>query len=232
MARTSSAKFIYHRLIAGFSPGCSRIVQRSTQLLDEYEYAPAKSEIEHFFRNEFADNYLEMCKLRLYAGEPNDSQGARYTLHSVLLTTCKLFAPFMPFITESIYQGLFAQDTGSTSGNFDSIHLSAWPKVNEDLLDDFSEQVGEILIEIAAGVRRFKSENSLPLGMELQQLQIAIQDTQLSDTLQQSEKDILSITRAREIRIGSQLDPDIKLVTDNKKIRLGIKLRMSSNSQI
>jgi valyl-tRNA synthetase len=201
-----------------------QIVQRSTQLLNEYEYAPAKSEIEHFFWNEFADNYLEMCKLRLYAGEPDDSQGARYTLYSVLLTTCKLFAPFMPFITESIYQGLFAQDNGSTSGNFDSIHLSAWPKVNEDLLDDFSEQVGEILIEIAAGVRRFKSENSLPLGMELQQLQIAIQDTQLSDTLQQSKKDILSITRAREIRIGSQLDPDLKLVTGNKKIRLGIQL--------
>ena len=196
---------------------------RATQLLSEYDYAPAKSEIENFFWKEFADNYLEMCKQRLYTGDAAETRAARYTLYTVLLTTCKLLAPYLPYITETIYQGIFANTDGSTPLEFQSIHLSAWPQPKPSLQDDDAEQVGVILLEIAGSVRRFKSENSLSLGTELQQLQIATLDIKLAEQLNLARQDITSITRAAELHIGSEIDSTLVLVHEDNDIRIGIR---------
>jgi valyl-tRNA synthetase len=201
-----------------------QVVQRSTQLLENYEYAPAKNEIEIFFWNEFADNYLEMCKQRLYGGDPGGFQAARFTLYTVLLTTCKLLAPYLPFITETIFQELFAQRDASEPGKFHSIHLSSWPKVNTEMQDELAEEVGEVLLEIATVIRRYKSENSQALSAELQQLQIATQDVHLAEKLNHARQDLISITRAKEILISTQLDPDLTLLIENENMQSGIKL--------
>jgi valyl-tRNA synthetase len=201
-----------------------RVVQRSTRLLENYDYAAAKSEIENYFWNEFADNYLEMCKQRLYTGNQEHAQAAQFTLYTLLLTISKLLAPFLPYITESIYQGLFAESSGSDSAGFASIHLSDWPKPNPNLEDDYTEQVGGLLVEIATAVRRFKSENSLSLGTDLQRLQIAAQDARLADELILAEQDLLSITRAKEIDIGSSLDSGLISITFSSEIQIGLKL--------
>ena len=215
----------------GFTPAdrwilsrLQHLVHRASQLLENYDYAAAKSEIENFFWNEFADNYLEMCKQRLYTGDHEHAQAARFTLYTLLLTISKLFAPFFPYITESIYQGLFANPEGPDSGELDSIHLSAWPITNPNLQDEFAEQIGSMLIEIATAVRRFKSENNLSLGTELQRLQIATQDTHLADQLMDAKQDLISITRAKEIDIGSQLGPGLTSIMDAGNIQAGLVL--------
>ena len=201
-----------------------KLVLRSTQLLENYDYAPAKNEIENFFWNDFADNYLEMCKQRLYTGDDKHAQAARFTLHTLLLTISKLLAPYLPFVTESIYQGLFTRDDELNGGEFDSIHLSTWPKANPNLQDEIAEEVGDILVEIATAARRYKSENSLSLGTELQQLQISTVDALLSEHLIDAKQDLISITRAKEIDISSQLDPELIQITNTDKIQAGLKL--------
>ena len=66
-----------------------QLIGRVSQLYCDYDYATAKSEIETFFWRDLADNYLEMAKMRLYAGgEPAD--GAKLALYTALLTTLKL----------------------------------------------------------------------------------------------------------------------------------------------
>ncbi len=84
-----------------------RLIRRVTELFRNYDYAAAKSETESFFWRDLADNYLEMSKERLYAGEDERRGGARYTLYHVLLSVIKLFAPFLPYITEEMFQALF-----------------------------------------------------------------------------------------------------------------------------
>ena len=79
-----------------------RLIQRVTLLFEGYDYATAKAEIELFFWTEFADNYLEMAKKRLYDGG-EAGRGAQATLRLGLLTTLKLFAPFLPYVTEAIF---------------------------------------------------------------------------------------------------------------------------------
>ena len=90
--------------------------------------------------------------------------------------------------------------------------------------NEFAEQVGSILVEIATAVRRFKSENSLSLGTELQRLQIATQDVQLADQLCEAKQDLTSITRAREIEIDSSLDSGLISIPSTGEIQIGLKL--------
>ena len=99
-----------------------RLIARVTALFEAYDYAAAKSEIEAFFWRDLADNYLEMAKARLYEASGPAHEAARYTLGAVLLDTIKLFAPFLPHVTEEIYAGLFAAREGSAT-----IHRASWP---------------------------------------------------------------------------------------------------------
>ena len=201
-----------------------RLVDRITQLLVDYEYGAAKSEIENFFWSEFADNYLEMCKQRLYGEDELQKQSARFTLHNVLLTIIKLFAPFLPFISEAIYQELFTNKGDSDGGGFSSIHSSLWPVPIPTLEDDLAERVGQVLVEIATSVRRYKSENGLSLGTEFHKLQLVPGDNELAARLEHGYSDLISITRAREIEVAEQIDPALNLILNTAEIKAAIEV--------
>ena len=200
-----------------------KLVGQSTRLLKNYDYAPAKSLIENFFWADFADNYLEMSKQRLYAGKTDGRQAARYTLYYVLLTVCKLFAPYLPYITESIYQQLFAGGLQSGEEAFNSIHLTPWPEVIPALQDESAIEIGRVLLEIAVSVRRYKSENNLSLSTELPLLQIATTDPDLATRLGEAKQDLGSITRASKIQISQELSPGLRPLANETNIQLALK---------
>jgi valyl-tRNA synthetase len=184
-----------------------RLIQRVTGLYRDYEYATAKSETEAFFWKDLTDNYLEMIKLRLYEGTPEEADGACWTLYHVFLTVLKLFAPILPYVTEEIYQHLFAPTEGKKS-----IHLSSWPTPDETLEDEWIESAGEALIEAITAVRRYKTEHGMALGAELARLQMATKDTKLGEALQDGIADIMSVTRARQVEIDERLDSNLETV--------------------
>jgi valyl-tRNA synthetase len=189
-----------------------QLIERVTSLFHQYEYATAKSESEVFFWN-LADNYLEMAKKRLYDPADPAHEGARYTLHQALLTLVKLLAPFLPHVTEAIYQGLFE--------TAESLHRARWPAVDEQLVDEKAVALGELMLVVATAVRRYKSEHNLSLGSELAQLQLHPADPGLSDGLATAVTDLQSITRARAIHLTPALDPDaIKLTAVGVTIAL------------
>jgi valyl-tRNA synthetase len=194
-----------------------RLVRRVTDLFRNYDYAAAKNETESFFWRELADNYLEMSKERLYDETNAMREGARYTLYHVLLTVMKLFAPIMPYITETLYQALFVPIEGAGS-----IHNSQWPIVDESLLDVTADAAGEALIEIATAVRRYKSESNISLGTELEQLQLATIDVALASILQEARADIISVTRARQLDVKENLDADLEEVKAEGNIKVGL----------
>jgi valyl-tRNA synthetase len=182
-----------------------RLVERVTTLLAEYDYATAKAETESFFWAALADNYLELAKMRLYDAADPLAEGARYTLRTALLTVLKLFAPFLPYVTEEIYTTLFADEGGS-------IHRSEWPTLESlstgDADDDDSPMAaGDALVAIATAVRRYKSEHGFSLGRELARLQIATDDATLAGALRASLTDLRSVTRAATVDVSDQLDP-------------------------
>ena len=186
------------------------LVSRVTESFHDYQYVTAKNETESFLWGDLADNYLEMAKQRLYDDAHEGQAGARYALHHALLTLVKLLAPLLPHVTEEIYLGLF-----STDGRQDSIHTSAWPEVDRSLVDPRAEEAGSALIAVATAVRRYKSEQNLPLGSELRTLQVAAEEPWLLEALEKALPDLTSITRAEEIGVARHLDPSLQVVLDD-----------------
>lgn len=191
---------------------CQALVERATGEFAKYDYASAKSEIEGFFWRDLCDNYLEMAKLRLYeAGHPGHL-GACWALRQVLLAVIKLLAPLLPYVTDAIYQALFAEQDGSPS-----VHRACWPKQSDlDLCWDAQEPqpdwaaaklmaIGETLIAAATSVRRYKSASALSLGSELACLHLASADPLVRSLLHAAIPDLLSVTRARQVLVAEAL---------------------------
>ena len=193
------------------------VIQQTTSAMNEYDYAFAKNEVEGFFWHDLADNYLEMAKQRLYDSEDPMRSGALFTLQYVFCTTLKLFAPFFPFITDKIYQELFSTPEGMLS-----IHLSNWPKIETEYKNSKDEAFGDILIAIAGAVRRYKSQHNLPLGEEIKRLQLAADDPKLQLRLRESDCDLRSITRAKQIHVTGDSQDSWELIENIGKIKIGI----------
>ncbi|HEX7475413.1 MAG TPA: valine--tRNA ligase [Dehalococcoidales bacterium] len=178
-----------------------RLIQTATECFENYDHAQAKIKIEFYFWDILADNYLEMVKVRLYdfADGSTEKESASYTLFQMLATVLKLLAPLMPYVTEEIYQRFFG-----VPGKANSIHLAEWPRVQSDLVDNEAEALGEAMVEIATAVRRYKSENKLPMGTPLERIIINTSPGELTKNLIACETDIGSVTRAKSIRFARQ----------------------------
>src|SRR5258708_35286878 len=132
-----------------------------------------------------------MSKGRLYAGENERREGACYTLYHVLLSVIKLLAPFLPYITEEIFQALFA--IGEMEG---SIHNTRWPICDETLIDETAESAGDAIVEVGTPDRRYKSEPNLSLGTELRRLPPVTSDPSPAELLREVFSHMTIITRA------------------------------------
>ncbi len=143
------------------------ILSRLSQTIEEYHkyfknYEPSKArkEIEMFFLHEFCDFYLEMVKWRLY-GNDKTADAARCTLYECLLAILKLWAPFIPHITEEIYQTMFQKIEKDKS-----IHISQFPEPVK--IDTKALEIGKLAVKIISDIRKFKVDKNLSLGAELE----------------------------------------------------------------
>lgn len=195
-----------------------QVIGNATSSFQQYDYAAAKSDVETFFWRDLTDNYLEMAKQRLYNTDHASREGARYALYQVLIATVKLFAPFLPYITEKIYQELFREQDGAKS-----LHLSRWPQVDERFASDESLSVGEMLIEVATAVRRYKSDHQLSLMTEIKRLQIVGQ-TELARHLHEAEADLMSVTRASRVEVVAMLDETLIPVQANGMVKIAVEI--------
>ncbi len=140
----------------------SKVVEKCTHHMDNFSYSDAIREMEYFLWHEFADHYMEMVKHRIYEG--ND-ESALYTLYTIGLGMAKLFAPFLPFITEEIYHNFYKKCEEEKS-----IHISEWPQPVLDEEEAFKR--GECAKEIIAKIREYKSNSGIPLNAPLKSITI------------------------------------------------------------
>jgi len=186
-----------------------RLIKEVSDSYKQYDHTSAKSKIEAYFWDIFTDNYLEMVKNRLYDqidGTP-EKESARYTLYQVLLAVLKMLAPLIPYVTEEIFQLMFRRNEAEIS-----IHLTEWPEIREEMINSEADSIGEVLVEIAATIRRYKSEKQLPMSTPLDLIKITMPFSTVLSDLQTCIPDIKSVTRASSIELeGSieQVSPNI-----------------------
>lgn len=174
-------------------------IEKMTKYLDKFEYGLAKIAFEEFFWADFCDNYLELVKLRLYKPELFESGEEKklawqWTLYHVLFDTLKLIAPYLPHITEEIYQNYFKQYK-----NIISIHKTEFPtqilEINNqtELIKEF-----EKIKEIIESVRKFKTENQISMWAELKSLDIHW-SKEFLEIVRKYLDDIIWVTKAQKV---------------------------------
>ncbi len=140
----------------------STLIDRARDRYDAFDFAPIMREVEYFVWHEVADHYIELVKARVYAG---DDPAVFATLRRVGLDVTKLLAPLLPAITEEVFQKYY-----NGKGSDRSVHLLAFPEPT--LTDPVARHVGEFVKEVAATVRRWKSETGMPLNEPLAEVQV------------------------------------------------------------
>jgi valyl-tRNA synthetase len=170
----------------------NKTIRKATEEFEQFEYCRARVAIEDFFWNDFCDNYLEMAKTRSYDEAGANPQGQQSALKAISLcieNILKLWAPFVPHITEELNSIIFGGE---------SIHArGSWPKANLPE-DETAEKAGIDAITVVEAVRKFKSEKAVSVKFPVSKLIIAGYDT-----LKSAAEDIKSVTSSENVEFIS-----------------------------
>ncbi|MFT4303433.1 MAG: valine--tRNA ligase [Candidatus Woesearchaeota archaeon] len=190
-----------------------RIIKTVTSAIERYEFSRIKIDVEKFFWQNFCDNYLEICKDRIYNPDRRGSTerlSAQFTLYNTLLSLLKMLAPVTPFITEEIYHLYFKEKL-----NIESIHITSWPEYDDKLVDESAEMAGDLFVNVLQKVRRSKSEAKKSLKEPISEL--IIEGKISPDLFLKVEDDLRSSTHAEKIFYKQLSDKsDVDYICDIK----------------
>lgn len=180
-----------------------------TYYFNKNEFSLALDQIERFFWHTYCDNYLEIIKDQLFNPDAYDTQeitATKWTLYTVGLNILRLYAPFIPHITETIYQTLYAQHVGVPS-----LHQTRCEKIYPERGYAQSAERMKFVLEIIATVRKLKSEHNLSLKTELTQLLVVTDTQEIIGWLQPHTPLLRGITRAQGItyEVGNLDKPEL-----------------------
>jgi len=133
----------------------NKTIERVTRSLEQYRFNEAEALIYDFLWHEFCDWYVEMIKPEITGGRGSSAE--KIAIH-VLEDSLKLLHPFMPFVTEAIWQNIRKRQ---------SIMVETWPTVDMHFMKKNIEQDMEIFKEIIVGIRNIRSDMNIPHGVKI-----------------------------------------------------------------
>ena len=130
------------------------LVKEVTDNMDAFEIGVASAKVYDFIWDTYCDWFIELCKARLTGDDECAKINAQNVLCYVLIETLKLLHPFMPFITEEIYQAL--PHTAEDKGEF--IMLQKWPEYRDELSFPREEEAMGLIIDAITAIRAHRNE--------------------------------------------------------------------------
>ena len=130
------------------------LVKEVTDNMDAFEIGVASAKVYDFIWDTYCDWFIELCKARLTGDDERSKVNAQNVLCYVLIETLKLLHPFMPFITEEIYQAL--PHTAEDKGEF--IMLQKWPEYHTELSFPQEEEAMGLIIDAITAIRARRNE--------------------------------------------------------------------------
>jgi len=172
------------------------LIKEVTLDLENFRFSQAAYRLYHFFWKKFCDWYIELVKFRLLNRKEEISRyTAQWTLWYTLKGTLKLLHPFMPFVTEEIYQRL--------PGSEESIMISCWPSPDKEIRLEGEKEM-YLLREIIQEVRTIRSE----IGITPQaKIELWLKYSQENDfnTLKENEEEITNLARVGKLVISKDI---------------------------
>ncbi len=148
-------------------------IEEVTRHFENYSYTSAIEAAERFFWSDYTNNYLELCKGRLYgdvASESGSATSVLDTLYFVHEAVLKMFAPFLPYSVEYLYQAMYA----GKPGQHVSVHSrGSWPNATSFPSDVAAVKASETAVDILGAVRKFKSNMQLSMSVPIERIQVA-----------------------------------------------------------
>jgi valyl-tRNA synthetase len=129
----------------------NRTVENVGRLMDDYQFGEAQRQIHDFLWGEYCDWYIEFAKIRLQAGD----NAPQAVLVQVLETSLRLLHPFMPFLTEELWQHLKKVSRGIKG---DSIMVAAYPAADHNAFNEAAEKEIDDVIEIIKSIRNVRAQ--------------------------------------------------------------------------
>ncbi len=183
------------------------LTKEVTENLDKFELGIAVQKLYDFIWDLFCDWYIELAKIRLFKGG-DEAETARAVLVYVMSETLKLLHPFMPFITEEIWQTL--PHEGET------IMLSPWPEFKDELVFAQDEKDMDIIMDAIRAVRNRRAEMNVPPSRKAH-VYIATEKTEIFTCAIEFMQKLAS---ASDVTVGDSfsIDGSVSIVTADAKI--------------
>ena len=141
----------------------NRLIAEATRLIDNYQFGEAGRQLYTFLWGEYCDWYIEMAKIRLYGEDEATKETVRSVLVYVLERTLRLLHPYMPFVTEEIWQHLPHEG--------EALIIAPWPEAGET--DDGAEAGIGLVTELVRAVRNARSEYEVEQGRRIAAIIVA-----------------------------------------------------------
>lgn len=176
-------------------------VEEVTRAMERYDLGEAVRLLYEFVWNEYCDWYIEAVKPRLNSQEEESRRLALEVLWFVLQGILRLLHPFLPFITEEIWQHL--PHRGET------IMLQPWPKPDPALTDAAAEEQMQLLMEVIKSVRNLRSEVGIPVGRRVEAV-VRTAEGELKDVLSKGRKLVEHLAWLSELTVEDSGGPEIE----------------------
>jgi valyl-tRNA synthetase len=173
----------------------ARVSQEIDTYMDEYKFNEAASTCYQFVWHEFCDWYLEMAKLELYSEDQRRRQVAQSVIQVLLSGVVRLLHPFLPFITEEIWQRL-----PHTEG---SVMVAPFPQAREFVYDEESINQMEVIKGVITGIRNIRGEMNVAPKTYVRAV-IDVSGEGEKATLDTGRPYIMSLTKVESIEIVSE----------------------------
>ena len=175
----------------------NRTVATIDSNLERYFFGEASAALYDYIWSEFCDWYIELIKPRLYQDiDPQAKKTALYVVTTILEKTLRLLHPFMPFLTEEIWQVLPHQG--------ESIMVAEWPKVNDDELQEQVENEMALVMDVIRSIRNVRNEMKVNPGKRIKAI-LHPMDAEKMAILEKGRAYITDLARIENLEIVAEL---------------------------
>ncbi|REJ23422.1 MAG: valine--tRNA ligase [Bacillaceae bacterium] len=179
-------------------------IELVTRLAEKYEFGEAGRVLYNFIWDDFCDWYIEMAKIPLYGNDEEAKKTTRSILAYVLDQTLRLLHPFMPFITEEIWQHLPHQG--------ESITIASWPVVRQELSDEKAANEMKLLVDVIRSVRNIRAEVNTPMKKQVDMI-IHAHSEEVKNQLEKNRSYLERFCNPSSLTIDTNIEAPDKAMT-------------------
>jgi len=177
----------------------NRCIAKTESSIREFHFSEAALAIYHFFWDEFCDHYIEMAKVALNSGDPEEARVTKAMLIYILDMSVRMIHPFCPFVSEEIWQSLPIFEGEEKRKGFCA--TAAFPKLEKRFIDEKAEECLELVISIVSMVRNARQSSNIAANIALP-VKLFAKDEETKKILLTHKKLIKYLARASDIDIG------------------------------